>query len=344
MDSRIMCYWRNLQQSLFPKLEDELGPQTEKHGLVMVILDLVDPAKALRPSASMGRPQACRVALACAFIAKAVLNFSTTEALIDRLHCDKVLRRLCGFEPWKKLPSKGTFSNAFREFADSELASKLHEVLVAKSYENRLVGHVSRDSTAIAAREAVDTSQKTKWKRKKGKKKRVRRQLKMTLSEMRQDLPQAADLGRKSGYSWKGYKLHLDCGDGGIPLSCIVTSASLHDSQAAIYLEELTSQRVVSLYTLMDKAYDAKEIRQFVAQKNKVAIISPLKTQGQVEWLDPAQKRRLQERSTVERVFSRLKDDFGTRHLRVRGHAKVTAHLMFGVLALTAEQLIRHFN
>jgi hypothetical protein len=51
--------------------------------------------------------------------------------------------------------------------------------------------------------------------------------------------------------------------------------------------------------------------------------------------------RTYRERSTVERVNARIKDDFGARASHVRGHAKVLAHLMFGVLALTAEQLMR---
>ena len=40
----------------------------------------------------------------------------------------------------------------------------------------------------------------------------------------------------------------------------------------------------------------------------------------------------------------RLKDDFGARHLRVRGHKKVYAHLMFGVLALCVDQIVRLLN
>ena len=50
---------------------------------------------------------------------------------------------------------------------------------------------------------------------------------------------------------------------------------------------------------------------------------------------------RYRERSSVERVNGRLKDDFGGRHVRVRGHAKVLCHLMFGILALTVGQLVR---
>ncbi|MCP3867802.1 MAG: transposase [Gammaproteobacteria bacterium] len=54
-----------------------------------------------------------------------------------------------------------------------------------------------------------------------------------------------------------------------------------------------------------------------------------------------AEMQRYNERSTVERVNGRLKDEFGGRRVRVRGHAKVTCHLMFGILALTADQLLK---
>ena len=51
--------------------------------------------------------------------------------------------------------------------------------------------------------------------------------------------------------------------------------------------------------------------------------------------------RRYKERTNVERVYARLKDEFGGRMIQVRGYAKVLAHLMFGILALTADQLMR---
>ena len=57
-----------------------------------------------------------------------------------------------------------------------------------------------------------------------------------------------------------GYKLHVDTADGGVPISCIMTSASTHDSQVAIPLGTLTAGRVENLYDLMDAAYDSIEI------------------------------------------------------------------------------------
>ena len=34
-----------------------------------------------------------------------------------------------------------------------------------------------------------------------------------------------------------------------------------------------------------------------------------------------------------------LKDNYGARHVRVKGHWKVLCHLMFGVIAITVKQL-----
>jgi hypothetical protein len=46
-----------------------------------------------------------------------------------------------------------------------------------------------------------------------------------------------------------------------------------------------------------------------------------------------AEDVRYNERRAAERVNGILKDNFGGRYVRVRGHAKVFCHLMFGVLA-----------
>ena len=75
---------------------------------------------------------------------------------------------------------------------------------------------------------------------------RLERQASMTLEQMLEDLPKVCDIGVKrnaKGHqeSWTGYKLHIDAIDGGIPVSCLLTSASVHDSQAAIPLARLTA-------------------------------------------------------------------------------------------------------
>lgn len=54
-----------------------------------------------------------------------------------------------------------------------------------------------------------------------------------------------------------------------------------------------------------------------------------------------AQQDRFKERTTVERVNARLKEEFGGATVRVRGAKKVFAHLAFGLLALTVDQLLK---
>ena len=54
-----------------------------------------------------------------------------------------------------------------------------------------------------------------------------------------------------------------------------------------------------------------------------------------------SRERRYVVRSGSERINGRLKDEFGGRHVRVRGYDKVLAHLMFGMTVLTASQLMR---
>ncbi len=169
---------------------------------------------------------------------------------------------------------------------------------------------------------------------------------------MKADLPKACSVGTKcnrKGYkiSWIGYKLYIDASDGGIPVSCLLSSTSLHDSQAEIPLAIKTHQRVTSCYDLMDAAYDSPLIKKHSEVLGYVPLIdeNPLTTDRKAEIKDElkskryagyktAQDIRYNERSTVEPVNGRLKDEFGARMVRVRGHAKVMTHLMFGVIVL----------
>ena len=62
---------------------------------------------------------------------------------------------------------------------------------------------------------------------------------------------------------------------------------------------------------------------------------------GKIPHFTTAQEERYKVRTMSERVNARLKDEFGGRTRRVRGASKVMAHLMFGILALTVDQLLR---
>ena len=63
-----------------------------------------------------------------------------------------------------------------------------------------------------------------------------------------------------------------------IPVSCVLTSASVHDSQVAIPLMTMTD-RVSYLYDLMDAAYDAAAsmttARRSAMRRSSIATFAP---------------------------------------------------------------------
>ena len=361
-----------IQSSLFPAVEEEVGELTENHKKLLVILAMVRvEAFISRLLGLPGRPPADRVAIARGFVAKMVFKLPTTKALLERLAADPKLRRMCGWKSKVAVPSESTFSRAFAQFAGSELPARVHEALIQETHEDRIVGHVSRDATAIEAREKPAKKEKAlKAAKKRGRSKnveekpkeptRLERHVNLPLQECLDDLPKPCDTGTKKNSkghkeTWIGYKLHVDSGDGGIPISCILTSASVHDSQVAIALAKMTSERVTNLYDLMDSAYDNKTTRDFSKSLEHVPIIdvNPRSNKTLKQEIEAEAKRRrilhfkfpeevrYNERSGSERVNARLKDDYGATTVRVRGHAKVYCHLMFGVLAVAAEQILR---
>ncbi len=101
----------------------------------------------------MGRHPHERAWLANAFVAKSLLGLDATVDLIDRLTVDRALRRICGFPRCKKLPSESTFSRAFDEFAEGKVAERVHDALIKEYLGGELIVHLSRDGTAIEARE-----------------------------------------------------------------------------------------------------------------------------------------------------------------------------------------------
>ena len=264
----------------------------------------------------------------------------------------------------------------------------MHEALVKDHLRDKLIGHISRDGTAIEARERPVQSKTAAMEsapapaaqsvlvpaeeraggantletqpipaKKHGRPRRgevrppakespIHRQRQQTLMQMIKNIPTACDRGTKcnaQGYkvSWDGYKLHLDTADCGVPIAAVLSSASMHDSPAAIPLSLISVARVTNLYDLMDAAYCSTELRDHSRSLGHVPLIDHNPRRGEKIEFTPAEAIRYHERTVAERSNARLKDEFGGNTIMVKGDTKVMGHLMFGVLALAADQLMR---
>jgi hypothetical protein len=169
------------------------------------------------------------------FLAQSFFRISTMEDLRKQLRTNPNLRKICGFS---LVPSLSTFSRRLTELAGdtafSEALGKTPTVL--------------EQQVTMTFEHAVKMlSHDCAWSCKKNSQGNV-------------------------SY-WKGYKLHLDVTDAGIPVSMLVTGVNVHDSQVAIPLEMMTGTRVTHLYSLMDSAYDAEPIRSFIAARERIPII-----------------------------------------------------------------------
>jgi hypothetical protein len=362
LKERISWLMGTVQQSLFPHLDECLAvPLTEREKHLVKILELIQIEKFVPVTASrqwLGRPIKEREAIARAFVAKAVLNYQHTSSLRNELLSTPSLRVICGFARRRDVVSESTFSRAFAEYATAGLGGKVHDALMKEHLGTELIGHISRDATAIVGREKpAKKIKQAKVPRKKGRPakddarepvepKRLEVQRGQTAEEAIALLSRVCDRGTKKnakGYkeSWNGFKLHLDVNDFGVPISVLLTSASVHDSQAAIPLMKLTSSKVTYCYDLMDAAYDAAQIREQSRELDHVPIIDKNPRGKEVVPMAPHEAVRYNERTAAERCNSRLKEDFGGRSVMVRGADKVMLHLMFGIIALSADQLLK---
>ena len=145
----------HIQRHLFPALEEEMGVLSQKERQFVRILELVEIQPFLHGLqwCGIGRPPSSRLAMANAFIAKAVWNIPTTKGLIDRIKASPSLRRICGWDCVSAVPGESMFSRAFATFALRELPANIHKAVVMQHLGSHLCGHISRDSTAIVGRE-----------------------------------------------------------------------------------------------------------------------------------------------------------------------------------------------
>jgi len=237
--------------------------------------------------------------------------------------------------------------------------------MIRNYHSDKITGHISRDSTAIKAREKPVNRKKDasiiKPKQKRGrpgkenicikpaKTKRLARQISQSSAKSLKELDKKCSWGCKKNSQgnisfWKGYKLHLDVTDFGIPVTAVVTGANVHDSQIAIPMEKLAERNITHLYSLMDSAYDAPEILKYINSRGRVAIVDHNKRRKDTRApMEGAVKERYKTRTIVERSNSHLKDWLLPSKLTVKGYEKINFCLMSGVLCLAALKILQNF-
>src|SRR5574344_1823203 len=357
-----------LNNSLFPALKEELRLEelSHKEQKLISILDFAQIEKNITVVSITNTPKD-REEIARAFIAKSVYNFQTTRDLIDRLHCDRVLRIVCGWRYKNDIPSESKFSRVFKELSEMQ---KAHEQFVKEYLSDKTFFYNAIDSTKIPLRQKPVKIKKEKPKLKKRgrpKKGEIREPIRPTILEQQQEMQSVEEkltlvstdcgVGIKQNSKgnreiWIGAKLHISAVDGDIPITAFYSGANVHDSSVALPLMQETSKRVNYLYDLQDAGYDADIIREFSTTlghrpiidtnpknskelKAKIELIEhENKTFKYLNWHLNCDEQHYKQRSMVERVNKYLKDDFGCDKIYYQGATKVASVLAFGILSI----------
>lgn len=375
--SKMWLKVKNLENSLFPELQEQFGILSPKEQRLIKILDFAEIERNVCTTSKTNPPKD-REQIARAFIAKSVYNFQTTRDLLDRLHVDKTLRILCGWRYSNEIPSESKFSRAFKELSDLKIAEKTHEQFVKEYLSQMTFFYNATDATKIPLREkAVKKDKeelKIKYKVGRPKKGETREPIKPTILKQQQDMQTVEEMlslvSRDCGVGikqsskgnrevWIGGSLHISAVDGDIPITAFYSGANVHDSSLALPLIQETSKRVNYLYDLQDAGYDADIIRNFSIKhkhipiidinpknskvlKDKIQLIADEKKKFEFFGLTQlSDTQHYNQRSMVERVNAYLKDSFGCNKIYYQGANKVASVLAFGILSVCIHQSLK---
>ena len=159
----------NITAKPVPHLDECLpAPLTEREQHLVKILELIQIEKFVPVPPGMVRSAYQRARSDCPGICgQGSFPVSVHQFLEKRITSTPNLRVICGFTRRKEVPSESTFSRAFAEYTKVGLGIMIHDALVKEHLSTELIGHVSRDATAIVGREKPAKKEKPPKKPKK---------------------------------------------------------------------------------------------------------------------------------------------------------------------------------
>lgn len=283
-----------------------------------------------------GRPGHTLLSVLAVHAVKLYFQEKTMTAARDRLLSSSNLRTITGVA---EVPSLSVISKKTDTLIDLVDFSSILASICSSFYKDRLVCHLSIDSTISEAREKPVKAEKPRRKRKRGRKRKGAEEL--AIAEEKEQLYDLMENGcvdeflsslehrcsvtgkknSKGNMEWSiGYKAHLAVDDNGIIVAHHVTGASVHDSQVAIPLMRMADRRCDYLYALMDGGYTSQRIEAFASSIGKVPIIDRRADRnGNKKEMKPCKAERYKARTTVERTNSELKECFLPGKLYSRG-------------------------
>lgn len=269
------------------------------------------------------------------YVAQSYLSLPSVAALIRALQDNPALREACGILSIERVPSKFAYSRFLAKLSNYQTTAKMKDVfreLTRRCYE-QFEGYgenVAIDSADLKAfsngRHKTPTDKDAGWVVK-------------------------TDNHGKRKYIW-GYKIHLLAdATHEIPVAAVVTPGNASDvtkasnvlAQARYTWKGHTGGTFAPLYVSADAGYSSSKLRHLIRdQYTAYPIIKVNKGHKRALKAEPEDaefKRIYSTRTSVERVFSRLKSHRSLNNITHRGLRKVTVHVFMRLIVQVAQAL-----
>jgi transposase len=145
-----------------------------------------------------------------------------------------------------------------------------------------------------------------------------------------------------------GYKVHLiSCAESELPLSVIVTPANESDSTQCIpsLCQTIYNHRIAPKNFIADKGYDSREIRDFIRSFLSANPIIPNRQYTSIKIkYSKAWKKLYNKRTSVERIFDRIKNIIDLRKFHIKGLRNVTRITNMVCIGMLVVALVAYYT
>ncbi|MCX5992415.1 MAG: transposase [Chloroflexi bacterium] len=261
------------------------------------------------------------------FVAYYLLGRPSVSDLIRLLHDNPYVAKACGIDSPESIPSQPTFSRFFTKLSKRLMRGQVNQVF------HKLTRKCYRTLPAFGDSVAMDATDIKAWSN--------GAHLKPTDKDAGWIIKNATN-GRGK-FTW-GYKVSLLVDTTHeLPLAVHVMSGNKHETKAASTL--LSQARWINSkfhpeYVIADAGYCSEAVRHLIRRQYRAVPIiktNPSHKRAVRAYPEDADWQDIYDRRTsVERVFSRLKANRKLNSVRVRGINKVKVHCLLSVIAFQA--------
>lgn len=278
--------------------------------------------------APTGRPGYTPRVLWRTYVASFVLGLPTFASLIRALQNNPLLCVACGITSYEGIPSKFAYSR----FMD-KISQTKYRVMV-KNIMRELTRRLYKELPDFGKSVAIDSTDLKAWSN--GAKKRG--------SDRDASWGAKLDTASKKKFYF-GYKLHLLADTQyELPIAANVTNASIHDSRVASRVfsnARYTYSKFGPQYVIADAGYSSQKLRRLIKNQYRAEPIIKVNPSHKKALFPETEewKRIYDRRTSIERIFARLKGYRRLNNINVRRLRKVTVHCFLSLVVVQAQAL-----